>query len=298
MTAGSDLDLIIVYDYEGEGAQSDGAKSLPGPQYYTRFTQRLIAALSAETAEGSLYQVDMRLRPSGNQGPVATKLSSFVAYQQGSAWTWEHLALTRARVVTGPPRSGGRSTTRSGRCCRARATAPPSPTDVRAMRAKIADDKGSADIWDLKQVRGGLIDLEFIAQFLADRERGGASGGARPEYRAGAHQALGGRRAVARRCRDPGAGGAALSHADPGVEALPRQAVRGGRGPARAEGPAGARLRHAGLRHARSDAEGHASAPCTRPSTASSGNGTTRLRRRRRASALRRRSPAAREACR
>ncbi len=102
MTAGSDLDLIVVYDYEGDGAQSDGAKSLPGSQYYTRFTQRLIAALSADTAEGSLYQVDMRLRPSGNQGPVATKLSSFISYQMGSAWTWEHLALTRARVVTGP----------------------------------------------------------------------------------------------------------------------------------------------------------------------------------------------------
>ena len=102
MTAGSDLDLIVVYDYEGDQSQSDGAKSLPGGQYYTRFTQRLIAALSAETAEGSLYQVDMRLRPSGSQGPVATKLSSFTAYQEGSAWTWEHLALTRARVLSGP----------------------------------------------------------------------------------------------------------------------------------------------------------------------------------------------------
>ena len=128
MTAGSDLDLIIVYDYAGEGAQSDGAKSLPGPQYYSRFTQRLIAALSAETAEGSLYQVDMRLRPSGNQGPVATRLSSFVAYQQGSAWTWEHLALTRARVVTGPAalRRQIDDTIKAG-AVRARATAPPWP---------------------------------------------------------------------------------------------------------------------------------------------------------------------------
>ena len=75
---------------------------MPGSQYYTRFTQRLIAALSAQTAEGSLYQVDMRLRPSGSQGPVATKLASFIDYQRNSAWTWEHLALTRARVVSGP----------------------------------------------------------------------------------------------------------------------------------------------------------------------------------------------------
>ena len=73
MTAASDLDLIVVYDFAGEGSKSDGPRSLPGSQYYTRFTQRLISALSAPTAEGALYQVDMRLRPSGTQGPVATK---------------------------------------------------------------------------------------------------------------------------------------------------------------------------------------------------------------------------------
>ena len=158
--------MIIVYDYAEEGAQSAGAKSLPGPQYYSRFTQRLIAALSAETAEGSLYQVDMRLRPSGNQGPVATKLSSFVTYQTGSAWTWEHLALTRARVVTGPAalrRQINDAIKQVLTRTRDRAAV---AEDVRAMRAKIADDKGSQGIWDLKQARGGLVDLEFIAQFL------------------------------------------------------------------------------------------------------------------------------------
>jgi glutamate-ammonia-ligase adenylyltransferase len=166
MTAGSDLDLIVVYDYEGDGAQSDGSKSLPGPQYYSRFTQRLIAALSAETAEGSLYQVDMRLRPSGSQGPVATRFSSFDSYQKGLAWTWEHLALTRARVVTGPAslrrQINATITEVLGRSRDRAAVA----ADVRAMRAKIADEKGNADGWNLKQVRGGLIDLEFIAQFL------------------------------------------------------------------------------------------------------------------------------------
>lgn len=166
MTAGSDLDLIIVYDYEGENAQSEGPKSLPGPQYYSRFTQRLIAALSAETAEGSLYQVDMRLRPSGSQGPVATKLSSFISYQKSSAWTWEHLALARARVIMGPT-----SLRRQINATIAEVLVRPRDRgtvaeDVRSMREKIAADKGSSDIWDLKQVRGGLIDLEFIAQFL------------------------------------------------------------------------------------------------------------------------------------
>ena len=166
MTAGSDLDLIIVYDYEGDGAQSDGAKSLPGSHYYTRFTQRLIAALSADTAEGSLYQVDMRLRPSGNQGPVATKLSSFISYQLGSAWTWEHLALTRARVITGPASLRREIGTTIKEVLSRKRDRAKVAEDVKAMRAKIADDKGSAEVWDLKNVRGGLIDLEFIAQFL------------------------------------------------------------------------------------------------------------------------------------
>jgi glutamate-ammonia-ligase adenylyltransferase len=139
---------------------------LPGSLYYTRFTQRLIAALSAETAEGSLYQVDMRLRPSGSQGPVATKLSGFIEYQKSSAWTWEHLALTRARVITGPELLRGIiSGTIKEVLTRPRDRAAVA-ADVRAMRARIAEEKGSSDIWDLKQVRGGLIDLDFITQFL------------------------------------------------------------------------------------------------------------------------------------
>jgi [glutamine synthetase] adenylyltransferase / [glutamine synthetase]-adenylyl-L-tyrosine phosphorylase len=166
MTAASDLDLITVYDYAGDGIQSDGSKSLPGSQYYTRFTQRLIAALSAQTAEGSLYQVDMRLRPSGNQGPVATRLASFIDYQNSTAWTWEHLALTRARVVSGPIElrrqiDGIIADVLLRKRDRAQVAA-----DVRAMRAKIESEKGTRDIWDLKHVRGGLIDVEFLTQFL------------------------------------------------------------------------------------------------------------------------------------
>ncbi|MGH6736567.1 MAG: bifunctional [glutamine synthetase] adenylyltransferase/[glutamine synthetase]-adenylyl-L-tyrosine phosphorylase [Methyloceanibacter sp.] len=166
MTAASDLDLIIVYDFAGDDGHSDGARSLPGTQFYSRFTQRLIAALSAQTAEGSLYQVDMRLRPSGSQGPVATKLSRFIDYQMSSAWTWEHLALTRARVVAGPValRRKINETIKAVLCVpRERAMV---AEEVKAMRAKIANEKGTTDIWDLKQVRGGLIDLEFLTQFL------------------------------------------------------------------------------------------------------------------------------------
>jgi glutamate-ammonia-ligase adenylyltransferase len=110
--------------------------------------------------------VDMRLRPSGSQGPVATRLSSFIDYQTSSAWTWEHLALTRARVLAGPAalRKAINDTIK---------TVLMRPRDrvavaeeVQVMRVKIADEKGTEDIWDLKQVRGGLVDLEFIAQFL------------------------------------------------------------------------------------------------------------------------------------
>jgi glutamate-ammonia-ligase adenylyltransferase len=166
MTAASDLDLITVYDFDGEGAQSEGVKSLSGSQYYMRFTQRLIAALSAQTAEGSLYQVDMRLRPSGSQGPVATSLASFVDYQRNSAWTWEHLALSRARVVSGPPQLRQiieRTISEVLRRPRDRAQV---AADVRLMRDKIEEEKGTGYIWDLKHVRGGLIDIEFLTQFL------------------------------------------------------------------------------------------------------------------------------------
>lgn len=166
MTAASDLDLITVYDYAGDDAKSDGSRSLPGPQYYTRFTQRLISALSAQTAEGALYEVDMRLRPSGSQGPVSTKLSGFIDYQEHSAWVWEHLALTRARVVSGPDSMRETiETTIRGVLTRPRDRAAVAG-EVHEMRRKIAAEKGTTDIWNLKQVRGGIVDLEFITQFL------------------------------------------------------------------------------------------------------------------------------------
>ena len=101
LTAGSDVDLILLYDHDADADESDGAKPLPPSHYFTRLTQRLIAAVSAPTAEGVLYEVDLRLRPSGNKGPVATHIDAFEKYQRHEAWTWEHMALTRARVVAG-----------------------------------------------------------------------------------------------------------------------------------------------------------------------------------------------------
>ncbi len=166
MTAASDLDLILVYDYPEGTMFSSGLKPLAPSQYYARFTQRLISALSAATAEGRLYEVDMRLRPSGNAGPVATSLASFSAYQKASAWTWEHMALTRARVVSGDSALARKI---EGVVFEA-LTKPRDPRitakDVRDMRARIAEHKAARDRWDLKLVRGGLIDIEFIAQYL------------------------------------------------------------------------------------------------------------------------------------
>ena len=166
MTAASDLDLILVYDHVADALQSDGARPLAPSQYYARLTQRLITALASPTAEGALYEVDMRLRPSGQKGPVATQLASFVDYQRNEAWTWEHLALTRARVISGPRelRTRVEAAIRGAlvrRRDRARTAA-----DVRDMRALVEKEKGTTDIWDLKQVRGGLVDIEFIAQHL------------------------------------------------------------------------------------------------------------------------------------
>jgi glutamate-ammonia-ligase adenylyltransferase len=166
MTATSDLDLIIIYRYaEGENGSS-GPKPVSHTQYYARATQRLISALSVPTAEGSLYDVDMRLRPSGKSGPVATSLAAFMAYQNGQAWTWEHMALTRARVVSGPEalRRDIEETIRTV-LCQPR-DRPKIAADVRDMRRRIAQEKGSNDPWDLKYVDGGLVDIEFIAQYL------------------------------------------------------------------------------------------------------------------------------------
>jgi [glutamine synthetase] adenylyltransferase / [glutamine synthetase]-adenylyl-L-tyrosine phosphorylase len=166
MTAASDLDLIVVYDFDATAVLSSGVKPLAPIHYYTRFTQRLISAFSAPTAEGILYPVDMRLRPSGQKGPVATQFSGFAHYQTSEAWTWEHMALTRARVVSGPPalRSGVAGAIRDV-LLKPRDPAK-TAADVRAMRARIAKEKGTRDPWELKQVRGGLVDLEFIAQYL------------------------------------------------------------------------------------------------------------------------------------
>ncbi len=166
MTASSDLDLIVVYDFDEDVIESDGSRPLAPSQYYSRMTQRLITALSAPTAEGTLYEVDMRLRPSGQSGPLAARLDTFINYQNKEAWTWEHMALTRARVVTGPPLLRAKVEAAIDAALRQPRDRTKLAADVCEMRERIAKEKGTDNIWDLKQVRGGLVDMEFIAQFL------------------------------------------------------------------------------------------------------------------------------------
>lgn len=157
LTAGSDLDIILIYDSQAENAQT----------WFTRLTQRLITALTAPTAEGALYEVDMRLRPSGRAGPVAVSLPSFLHYQNEEAWTWEHMALTRLRYITGDEGLGEEvcEIAADAICARARSERRKSiPGDVSDMRATLYREKPGKGLWDLKTAEGGLIDIEFMAQ--------------------------------------------------------------------------------------------------------------------------------------
>ncbi|MFM8745071.1 MAG: bifunctional [glutamine synthetase] adenylyltransferase/[glutamine synthetase]-adenylyl-L-tyrosine phosphorylase [Aestuariivirga sp.] len=166
MTAGSDLDLIVVYDAAAGVEASDGPKPLAVSQYYAKITQRLITALSAPTAEGVLYDVDMRLRPSGSKGPVAASLGAFASYHRDSAWTWEKLALTRARPICGDPVLM-HELERDIRAALAEPRARQNVlADVAAMRRLMLREQGAAGLWDIKRARGGLVELEFIAQTL------------------------------------------------------------------------------------------------------------------------------------
>ena len=166
MNAASDLDLMLIYDFPAEASESNGRKRLGPGLYYARLTQRLISALTAPTKAGRLYEVDMRLRPSGRQGPLATQFASFKLYQEDEAETWEHMALTRARFVAGDKSLGADMGKTVRETLIRKRDAVKIAQETRAMRALIAREKGDSDVWDLKLAAGGLIDIEFIAQYL------------------------------------------------------------------------------------------------------------------------------------
>ena len=166
MTASSDLDLILIYDFDHEAPDSDGARSLHGSQYFARLTQRLISAFTTRTNYGVLYEVDMRLRPSGRAGPLASRIDSFAEYQEHEAWTWEHMALTRARVISASPAFQARIEAVIREVLTRKRETGIIANDVLEMRRAIAEEKGESDIWDIKNAAGGVVDIEFIAQYL------------------------------------------------------------------------------------------------------------------------------------
>ena len=169
MSATSDLDLIFVYDIPPGLEASDGPQPLPPIQYYTRLSSKIVTALTALTNEGPLYEVDMRLRPSGRAGPLANSLEGFESYHAQSAWTWEHMALTRARVIHGP----ADLVERLRRIILETLLRPRDPEglvrDVADMRDRIARHAPAKSPWDFKHLPGGLFDIDFVAQYLALR---------------------------------------------------------------------------------------------------------------------------------
>ncbi|MEE2567306.1 bifunctional [glutamine synthetase] adenylyltransferase/[glutamine synthetase]-adenylyl-L-tyrosine phosphorylase [Hyphobacterium marinum] len=160
LAADSDLDLMLVYD---GAADSDAA--VPD-NYFARLTQRLISALSVPTEEGGLYEVDMQLRPSGKSGPVAVHVSRFADYYAQSAWTWEHMALTRARIVCGDEALNGTIEAAIDAALSIRRDPEQIRADAGAMRNRMRAARPAAGDWDLKHRAGGLVDIEFIAQTL------------------------------------------------------------------------------------------------------------------------------------
>jgi [glutamine synthetase] adenylyltransferase / [glutamine synthetase]-adenylyl-L-tyrosine phosphorylase len=169
MTAGSDLDLVVIYDRPEEATESNGARKLDPMTYYGRLTQRLVGAITAPTRRGILYEVDMRLRPSGSKGPLATQLASFIDYFQttddSGAETWERMALTKARVV-----AGDETLKNDVEAALKTAITPDVPPqkiakDIVAMRQMLATEKGDKDPFDMKLAAGALVDIDFMAAF-------------------------------------------------------------------------------------------------------------------------------------
>ncbi len=165
LTHASDLDLVYLYDAP-EGARSDGAKALPATDYYNRLASRISAALSVPTAAGPLYEVDTRLRPQGAQGMLAVSLAGFDAYQRGEAWTWEHMALCRARPLTGSPEVRAQVAERIVAILSLRREPGAIRADAARMRDDMARHKPPAGALDIKLGPGGLVDLEFAVHTL------------------------------------------------------------------------------------------------------------------------------------
>ncbi len=166
LTPTSDLDLIAIYDADLDAYSAGGAKSLPASAYYIRLTQRLVTAFTSLTQEGVLYELDLRLRPNGDKGPLASSLLAFDQYQGKDAWTWEHMALTRARVVFDSNNIEKQIGAIISRSLSLPRDSSKLLQEVASMRARMRKEQKPGGEWDVKKVQGGLIDCDFVVQFL------------------------------------------------------------------------------------------------------------------------------------
>src|SRR5690606_24485157 len=168
---GSDLDLVFLYDAPLD-AQSDGPRPLDASRWFARLAQKIVALLGAVTGAGRLYDIDVRLRPDGGKGLLVSTLASYGDYQRERVWTWEHQALVRARCVAGDAElAAAFESVRAATLSRVRDHAV-LQADVVSMRARMRAelDRGGDGLFDLKQGEGGLVDLEFLLQYLVLRE--------------------------------------------------------------------------------------------------------------------------------
>ena len=164
--------MIFLYDLEGDDENSviednSEQRSLVPSKYYSRLGQHIITAISARSASGALYELDMRLRPSGKSGPLVVASQTFEDYQNNEAWTWEHMALTKARVVYGNKTIKNKILTIISNVLHKEKNKQKTLKDVQEMHQKIIQNSASTNIWNLRNIKGGFVDIEFILQYLA-----------------------------------------------------------------------------------------------------------------------------------
>ena len=166
LTPTSDLDIIFVYSGAEDAQSAGGERAFPASAYYIRLTQRIVSALTSLTQQGRLYEIDMRLRPNGDKGALACGVDGFAHYQATDAWTWEHMALTRARIIYG----GQKIRTQIEAAIAGGLHKPRDPdaalVAVADMRKKMRQSQNSTGAWNIKRMPGGLVDVEFIVQYL------------------------------------------------------------------------------------------------------------------------------------
>lgn len=167
----SDLDLVFLHDSRGEAQQTTGERPIDNQVFFVRLAQRILHILTVHSAAGRLYEVDVRLRPSGKGGMLITGIDAFADYQRREAWTWEHQALLHARSVAGSPELRARFESQRLELIRAAVRRDTLREDVRSMRARMRRElsKARAGQWDMKQDPGGIADIEFLAQYWALR---------------------------------------------------------------------------------------------------------------------------------